>query len=121
MKLYIDPIPNESGAYPNPKLQPFEGCISLEENQSSIFLQYNGFVTITQEPDEDIEGSGVTVKPNLEAWEEWKTSLPSEPEPEPPAPTLDERVTALETEKASQADVDELNEALNMILTGVTE
>ena len=41
-------------------------------------------------------------------------------EPEPPAPTLDERVTALETEKASQADVDELNEALNMILTGYT-
>lgn len=40
--------------------------------------------------------------------------------PEPPAPTLDERVTALETEKASQADVDELNEALNMILTGYT-
>lgn len=42
------------------------------------------------------------------------------PEPEPPAPTLDERVTALETEKASQADVDELNDALNMILTGYT-
>ena len=46
--------------------------------------------------------------------------LPEQPEPEPPAPTLDERVTALETEKASQADVDELNEALNMILTGYT-
>ena len=43
-----------------------------------------------------------------------------EPEPEPPAPTLDERVTALETEKASQADVDDLNEALDMILTGYT-
>lgn len=45
---------------------------------------------------------------------------PPEPEPEPPAPTLDERVTALETEKANQTDVDELNEALNMILTGYT-
>ena len=45
---------------------------------------------------------------------------PPPPEPEPPAPTLDERVTALETEKASQTDVDELNEALNMILTGYT-
>lgn len=45
-----------------------------------------------------------------------------EPEPEPePEPTIDERVTALETEKANQTDVDELNEALNMILTGVTE
>ena len=45
---------------------------------------------------------------------------PPPPEPEPTAPTLDERVTSLETEKASQADVDELNEALNMILTGYT-
>ena len=42
-----------------------------------------------------------------------------EPEPEPePEPTLDDRVTALETEKANQTDVDELNEALDMILTG---
>lgn len=40
---------------------------------------------------------------------------PPEPEPEP---TLDDRVTALETEKANQTDVDELNEALDMILTG---
>ena len=39
---------------------------------------------------------------------------PPEPEPEP---TLDDRVTALETEKANQTDVDELNEALDMILT----
>lgn len=44
------------------------------------------------------------------------------PEPEPaPEPTLDERVTSLETTKADQVSVDELNEALNMILTGVTE
>ena len=45
-----------------------------------------------------------------------------EPEEEPePEPTLDERVTSLETTKADQTSVDELNEALNMILTGVTE
>lgn len=45
-----------------------------------------------------------------------------EPEPEPePEPTLEERVSAVETGKAEQSDVDELNEALNMILTGVTE
>lgn len=44
-----------------------------------------------------------------------------DPEPEPePEPTIDERVAALETEKANQTDVDELNEALNMILTGYT-
>ena len=44
-----------------------------------------------------------------------------EPEPEPePETTLDERVSSLETTKADQTDVDELNEALNMILTGYT-
>lgn len=45
-------------------------------------------------------------------------SPPPEPEPEP---TLEERVEAMETGKAEQADVDELHEALDMILTGVTE
>lgn len=40
------------------------------------------------------------------------------PPPPAPEPTLDERVSSLETEKANQTDVDELNEALNMILTG---
>lgn len=42
---------------------------------------------------------------------------PPEPEPEP---TLEERVEAMETGKAEQADVDELQEALDMILTGYT-
>lgn len=42
---------------------------------------------------------------------------PPEPEPEP---TLDERVSALETTKADHTDVDEVNEALDMILTGYT-
>ena len=45
-----------------------------------------------------------------------------DPDPEPePAPTLEERVGSLEQSKANQADVDELNEALNMILTGATK
>ena len=45
-----------------------------------------------------------------------------EPEPEPePEPTLEDRVSTLETSKADQTSVDELNETLNMILTGVTE
>lgn len=44
-------------------------------------------------------------------------SPPPEPEPEP---TLEERVGAMETGKAEQADVDELQEALDMILTGYT-
>ena len=46
---------------------------------------------------------------------------PYEPPPEPePEPTIDQRVSTLETTKADQTDVDELNEALNMILTGYT-
>lgn len=45
--------------------------------------------------------------------------LPPDPKPEP-VPTLEERVGSLEKSKANQTDVDELNEALNMILTGVT-
>ena len=45
--------------------------------------------------------------------------LPPDPKPEP-GPTLEERVGSLEQSKANQADVDELNEALNMILTGAT-
>ena len=118
---YIQANPNPSWAYPAPQSNAFPGCLPLTDGQAAVLVQYNGFVTITQEPDEEIEGSSVTVTPGLEACEEWKASLPPDPEPEPPAPTLDERVTALETEKASQADVDELNEDLNMILTGVTE
>ena len=31
----------------------------------------------------EIEGSGVTVTPDLEAWEAWKAAQPPEPEPEP--------------------------------------
>ena len=45
---------------------------------------------------------------------------PPEPEPTETEPTIDQRVSTLETTKADQTDVDELNEALNMILTGYT-
>lgn len=52
---------------------------------------------------------------------EWRAgTIPPDPEPEP-SPTLEERVGSLEKSKANQADVDELNEALNMILTGATK
>lgn len=80
---YVISTPNPSGAYPGPQSNSFSGCLSLTDEQAEMLVQYNGFVTITQEPDEKIEGSSVTVTPNLEAWEEWKESLPPEPEPEP--------------------------------------
>lgn len=71
--IYIDSKPNESGAYPNPKNQPFPGCIALNEEQAAVFFEYNGFVIVQD---------GV-VTPNVEAWEAWKASLPEPSEPEP--------------------------------------
>lgn len=48
-------------------------------------------------------------------------SLP-EPVPEPePTKTTEERISELETSKANQSDVDELAEALDLLLSGVTE
>ena len=99
---YVRSTPNPSGAYPAPQSKYFPGALPLADSQAATLVQYNGFVTITQEPDEEIEGSSVTVTPNLEAWEAWKASLPPEPEPEP---TLDERVDELETTKADKTEV----------------
>ena len=60
--IYIDKNPNPSGAYPNPKNQPFPGCIELNNEQSAVFFEYNGFVIVQD---------GV-VTPNVAAWEAWK-------------------------------------------------
>lgn len=87
--IYIDATPNPSGAYPNPKGQPFPGCITLTDEQAEIFFQYNGFVIV----DED-----GTVTPNTEAWEKWKAE---QPEPTPPEPTAEERISALEAKNAA--------------------
>lgn len=85
--IYIDPAPNESGAYPNPKNQPFPGCIALDDEQAAAFFQYNGFVTVTVGED-----GKISVVPNTEAWESWKASQPLETEPEP---TTDELLNIL--------------------------
>lgn len=73
--IYIDPAPNPSGAYPNPKNQPFPLCIALTDEQAKIFFQYNGFVIVTQTPNEN-GGLDVAVEPNTEAWETWKVGQP---------------------------------------------
>ena len=77
---YVRSTPNPSGAYPAPQSNPFPGCLPLADSQADMLVQYNGFVTITQEPDEDVEGSSVTVSPDLEAWEAWKAEQPPEPD-----------------------------------------
>ena len=84
--IYIDPAPNTSGAYPNPKNQPFSGCIPLDDEQAAIFFEYNGFVTVE---------NGV-VTPNTEAWEAWMAAEAAKSVPEP-EPTVEERIAALET------------------------
>ena len=78
---YVRSTPNPSGAYPGPQSRPFAGCLPLTDSQAETLVQYNGFVTITQEPDEDIKGSTVTVTVNTEAWEAWKAQQPTKPDP----------------------------------------
>lgn len=51
---------------------------------------------------------------------EWDGTEPVKPEPVPEA-SVEARLAELETNKADQADVDELNEALDLLLSGVTE
>lgn len=118
---YLTPTPNPSGAYPAPQSNPFKGAIPLTDEQAQMVVDHNGFVSIASSEEEYEEGFSrtvYTVTPNTDAWEAWKAEQPPEPEP---VPTLEERVATMETGKAEQSDVDELNEALNMILTGVTE
>ena len=74
--IYIDPKPNASGAYPNPKGQPFPGCIPVDDAYLQTIIQYNGFVTI-------VSTDPVVIEPDVEAWEAWKASLPPEVAPEP--------------------------------------
>lgn len=74
--IYIDATPNTSGAYPNPKNQPFPGCIPLTDEQTDTFLAYNGFVVVTKEQDPETEAITYKVAPNTEAWEAWKAAQP---------------------------------------------
>ena len=80
--IYIDSKPNPSGAYPNPKNQPFPGSIALNDEQAAVFFEYNGFVVV----------DGDSVTPNVEAWEAWKASVP---EPTDPEPTTEEILNAM--------------------------
>ena len=95
---YIRSTPNPSGAYTAPRSNPFPGCLPLTDGQAAVLIQYNGFVTITQEPDPEIETSSVTITPDLEAWEAWKeeeASKPPEPEPAPEYVTYAELAAAI--------------------------
>ena len=93
---YIQPAPNPSGAYPAPQSNPAPGLIPLTDEQVKMVVDYNGFVTITETEE------GVTVTPNLPAWEAWKASQPPET---PPQPATEERLAALESAMLSMMGV----------------
>ena len=64
MLWYIDPIPNDSGAYSPPQSTSFDGAIPLTDEQSDMLVQHNGFVVITGEPDPDTEGCLLYTSPS---------------------------------------------------------
>ena len=82
--IYIDPKPNASGAYPNPKGKPFPGCIPVADEYLQTIIQYNGFVVVAEDG---------TVTPNTEAWETWKASQP-------------DPLNSLKTERIAQSKTD---------------
>ena len=90
--MIIQKQPNASGAYPAPQTwhgnkPPVGYAIVPDTVDMTDFYAYNGFVTLA------IEGDTVTAyEPNVDAWEEWKASLPA---PEEPVPTFEEDATAM--------------------------
>ena len=61
--MYLNPttLSNQSTYAP--------GLIKLTDDQFNLYLQYNGFITITST-------DPVTIEPNTEAWEAWKAEQP---------------------------------------------
>ena len=49
------------------------GLIELTPEQEQTYLQYNGFVTITENEEEE---NGYTIAPDIEKWEAWKAEQP---------------------------------------------
>ena len=108
----ISKTPNESGAHSNIQTwnndtPPSGHAVVPDDFDTSVFYEYKGFVTLTVE--NDVVTAMVANEKALKAWEEAAKEMPA------PEPSVAERVVALE------AEAKELNEALTMILEGVTE
>lgn len=107
---YLIPKQTPSGAYPPPQGHRAAGTIPLTAEQEQMVREYHGFVTI----DAGADASGAvyySIAPNAAGWESWQAAHP-EPEPQK---TTEQRISDLESESQ------ELYQALDMILTGVTE
>lgn len=87
--MYINPVTLSNQSNPAPGLLP------LTAEQEATYLRYNGFIRITS-------ADPVTIEPDTEAWEAWKSSLPPETAPQP---TLEERTAALEAAMLSMMGV----------------
>ena len=72
---------------------PAPGLVALTEEQCQVYLNQTGFEKVTVGEGEQ-EGKAVEVTPDTEAWEAWKAARP---EPEPAPPSMEERLSALES------------------------
>lgn len=96
---------NPSGAYPPIQTgsweKPPQGTALWPEGlERETFQRYNGFVILTIQQADGTD-TVTACAPNIEAWEEWRASLPEEPEPE-------EEVTTAEMAAAIQEGVSEV-------------
>lgn len=72
--FYIYKYKNTDGNYGNPVSIKFNDCLLLPDEFLHPYLDANGFVNITVE-----DGVVTSVEKNVEAWEAWKQTLPSQP------------------------------------------
>ena len=113
----IQTYPNANGS--RPPIQDWNkpeapaGYTALSDGlDTAVFYEHNGFVHLTiedvalpingDESNNEVKRLVTSMTANTEAWEAWKASLPPEPEPEP---TVEERVSTLEADKADKTEV----------------
>lgn len=85
--MFFDPKTRANQSTPAP------GLVELTDEQFQVYLAHNGFVKVTVGEGEQA-GKALEVTPDTEAWEAWKAASP---EPEPAPPTMEERLSALES------------------------
>ena len=108
MKI-IPAAPNPSGAYPpiqdgNISAVPEGMAIWPDSLDTADFYAHNGFVTLTVEQVDGVD-TVTAYESNTEAWEAWREAEASKPAPEPEPKGLEDRVAALEADKADKSEV----------------
>lgn len=112
MKI-INKEANPSGSYFSP--QDWAALAAVPEGMAvwpdtldtADFYAHNGFVTLSIEQVEGVD-TVTSYEPNTEAWEAWREAEASKPAPSPepePGKSLEDRVAALEADKADKSEV----------------